>query len=275
MEPSDYPLSSDPKLEQLSAAVYVGIHSLVWLGCFIVAAAITQVSRQAIVDSALPLDPMSLQYLRFANAVADVPPIALLGAALVLMALDYALLRSLSRQSPGSVVARAVWTTFMTALPFAALAWALIALDMPFRGVTISRSKVLNQHFEVENQVRAELMGTWVATSVSRTGEPATTLSDPLTLKFSSVTAAFPDVKLESSNSAIILSGKAFIEYHGSGVCLHVFDGNTKPLSQVCVLPREPGNEMILWATTAGNRSDAHRPTERVTVITLERKGQH
>jgi hypothetical protein len=249
------------------AVVFVIIHATIWLGCFIVAAAITGVTRTEMRDAALPLGPLTLRYMQFANVVRACHPLALLGLSLVLAAVDFAVLYAIGGRSRPAEVARGLWSALVTVTPLVALALALIALDLPFRAITMSQSKVFDQWRRVESHLKDRLIGTWVATSLRKAGEAGSRTPAPVTLTFSRVEGTYPDLRAESSDQSVLLSGNSWVTYRGNGACLHLGDGK-----QLCLAPLDPGERMTLWVTPPGAVSDDHQPTENVTVLTLERR---
>jgi hypothetical protein len=120
------------------ALVFVVVHAAIWLGCFVVAAAITEVTRAELIEPALPLGPLSLRYMQFANLVKATHPLALLGLGVVLAAVDFAALLVIGGRSRLAEVGRELWSALVSVVPLVAQALALIALDLPFRAITMS-----------------------------------------------------------------------------------------------------------------------------------------
>jgi hypothetical protein len=56
------------------AAVHTAIHAMIWLACFVVAGGITRVMRGELIEAGLYCGPLTLRYLRLANAVEAYPP---------------------------------------------------------------------------------------------------------------------------------------------------------------------------------------------------------
>jgi hypothetical protein len=151
------------------AAAHVFMHATIWLACFLVAAAITRVSRAEFIEAGLPLNPLSLRYIKFASAVSAYSPPVLLGLGLALATIDLAVVYALGGRSRIAQITRMLWSTALTAIPFIVLGWALFALDLPFRVITLSRSKVLDQYRQVESHVKSQLVGKWVVAQLKKT----------------------------------------------------------------------------------------------------------
>ena len=251
------------------ALVFVVIHAAIWLGCFIVAAAITEVTRAELIEAALPLGPLSLRYMQFANLIKSSHPLALLGLGVVAAVVDFATLYAIGGRSRLAEVARGLWSTLVSVVPLILLALALIALDLPFRAITMSRSKVIEHERQVENHLKNQLVGTWLVTGIRKSGEAATTTRAPMTVTFSQVKGTYPNLRADSSDQSILMSGSAIVTYRGNGACLHLGDGK-----QLCLAPLEPGQRMTLWAGPPGASAapNDHEPTENLSVLTLVKR---
>ncbi|MGO9921006.1 MAG: hypothetical protein ACLQIB_40755 [Isosphaeraceae bacterium] len=185
------------------ALFFAVMHAAIWLGCFVVAAAITEVTRTELIEGALPLGPLSLRYMQFANFVKGSHPLALLGLGAILAAVDFAAIYAVSGRSRLAEVARGLWSTLVSVVPLVVLALALIALDLPFRAITMSRSKVLEHERQIDSHLKDQLIGTWVATSVRKTDEAGST-TPAVTISFLHVVGTFPDLRAESSGESIL-----------------------------------------------------------------------
>lgn len=277
-EPSSNPGAKAVRERSAMVAVaYVGMHSTIGLACFVVAAAITSASRAEFIELALPLNPLSLLYMRFANAVGAYSPPVPVGLGLALATIDLAIVYALGGRARIAQITRMFWSTAVTAIPFIILGCALFALDLPFRGITLSRSNVLEQYRQVEGHVISKLVGTWVVVELKRTGEVTRVPPRSMTITFSTIKGTYPDVHAESSDQTIFLSGEASVSYRGNGVCMHLdggkqANGAVSGTKQMCLLPKEPGDRMVLWIAPPDSRADDHQPTGDVTVLTLERR---
>jgi hypothetical protein len=259
------------------AVAYMLTHAAIWLACFVVGAAISKVSRAEFIEAAMPLDPLSLRYMRFANAVGAIPPILLFGLASGLFTIDLAVVYVLGGRSRIAQVTRMLWATAMTAIPFIVLVWAFFSLDLPFRGIALSHFKTMEDYRQVESHVRSQLAGTWIVTQLKRAGEAAPAPQPPVTITFSTVKAGYPVLHAESSEQRFLLSGDATVSYRGNGVCLHLngaerAGGAVGANKQTCLIPKEPGDRMVLWVAQPDSGADDHSPTEEVTVVTLVRR---
>jgi hypothetical protein len=251
------------------AAVHTAIHAMIWLACIVVAVGITRVTRGELIGGGLYCGPLTLRFLKLADAVEAPPPAALLGLALALAlaAVDFAVVYALGGRSRRAEVARIVWSAAVTATPFVALALALIALDLPFRAFAMSKSNVLNQQLQVERGLEGRLIGTWRATSLQKVGEAASLPPGALTVTFSRVKGTFPDLRAESSDESVLLSGGSSVMYRGLVPYLYLGEGK-----QVCLAPRDPGDRMTLWVAPADARLEQGRLPDEVTVVVLERQ---
>src|SRR6516225_8720389 len=77
------------------AAIHTAIHAMIWLACFVVAGGITRVTRGELREAGLFCGPLTLRFLRLADAVEAYPPEALLGLSLALAAVDFAVVYAL------------------------------------------------------------------------------------------------------------------------------------------------------------------------------------
>jgi hypothetical protein len=249
------------------AAVHTALHAMIWLACLVVAGGITGVTRGELREAGLSCGPLTLRFLRLANAVEASPPAALLGLSLALAAVDFAVVYALGGRSRRAEVARIVWSAAVTATPFVALALALIALDLPFRVFALSKSNVLDQQLQVERGLEGRLIGTWRATSLQKVGEAGSRTPGAVTVTFSRVKGTFPNLRAESSDESVLLSGKSSVMYRGLVPYLYLGEGK-----QVCLAPRDPGDRMTLWVAPAGARLDQGRLPDEITVVVLEKQ---
>ncbi len=251
------------------ALFYALIHVAIWLGCCVVPAAITEVTRTELIEAALPLGPVSLRYMQFANLVKGSHPLALLGLGAILAAVDFAAIYAIGDHSRLAEVARGLWSTLVSVVPLVGLALALIALDLPFRAITMSRPKVLEHERQTESHSKDQLIGTWVVTGIRKSGIAASRTTAPVTITFSRVNGTYPDLRADSSDGSVLVSENATVTYRGNGACLHLGDGK-----QLCLAPLQPGARMTLWAAPPGTSAvpDDHQPTENVIALTAERR---
>jgi hypothetical protein len=249
------------------AAVHTAIHAMVWLACLVVAGGITRVTRGELIGAGLYCGPLTLRVLRLADAVEACPPAALLGLGLALAAVDFAVVYALGGRSRRAEVARVLWSAAATATPFVALGLALIALDLPFRVFAVSQSNVLNQQLQVERGLEGRLIGTWRAASLQKVGEAGSRAPGAVTVTFSRVKGTFPDLRAESSDESVLLSGRSWVTCRGPVSYLSLGEGK-----QVCLAPRDPGDRITLWIAPAEARLDQGRLPDEVTVVVLEKQ---
>jgi hypothetical protein len=237
---------------------------MLWVGSFIVAGGITVVTRGELMEAGLWSPEITLRYLRLYNFAESSRVTALF--VLALAAVDFAVLYALSGRSRGAEVARGLWSTAVTAAPLVGLALALIALDMPFRTSTMARSRVRNEQLEIERRLKEQLVGTWNVVRLRKASEAGAPTSGEMTVTFSQIRGSFPDLRADSSDEAILGSGKSWVNFNGFVPHLSLADGK-----QDCLVPREPGDRMTLWVAPSGAPLDKGPPGE-VTVVTLERR---
>jgi hypothetical protein len=249
------------------AAVHTAIHATIWLACFVVAGGITGVTRGELKEAGLFCGPLTLRFLRLVNAIEACPPAALLGLSLALATVDFAVVYALGGRSCRAEIVRILWSAAVTATPFLALALALIALDLPFRAFAMRQSNLLDQQVQVERGLKGQLIGTWRATSVQKAGEAGSRTPGELTVTFSPVTGTYPDLRAESSDESVLLSGKSWVMYRGAVPYLYLGEGK-----QVCLVPRDLGDQMTLWVAPAGARLDQGRLPDEITIIALEKQ---
>jgi hypothetical protein len=249
------------------AVVHTAVHAMIWVTCFVVAGGITRVTREELKDAGMYCGPPTLHFLRLADAVEAFPPAALVGMSLALAAVDFAVVYALGGHPRRTEVARVLWSAAVTATPFVALAIALIALDLPFRAFAMRQSRTLDQQLQVERGLKGRLIGTWQATSLQKAGEAGSRTPGALSVTFSPIEGAYPDLRAESSDESVLMSGKAWVTYRGALAYLYLGEGK-----QVCLVPRDPGDRMTLWVAPAGARLDQGRLPEEITVVVVERQ---
>jgi hypothetical protein len=265
--PSNSDVQGKTERSGLVAAVHAAIHAMLWLGCFVVAAAITRVTRGELTEAGLYCGPLTLRFLRLVSAVEASPRAALLALSLGLAAVDFAVVFALGGRSRRAEVARVLWSVAVTVTPFVALAWALIALDLPFRVFAMRQSRFTDQQLQVERNLKDRLIGTWRAIRLQKAGEAPSPTPGALTVTFSRVVGTFPDLRAESSDESVLLSGNSWATCRGPVPYLSLGDGK-----QVCLAPRDPGDQMTLWVAPAGAGLDQGRLPEAMTVVVLEKQ---
>jgi hypothetical protein len=174
---------------------------------------------------------------------------------------------ALGGRSRGAEVARILWSAAVTATPFVALALALIALDLPFHVFAMRQSSVVDQQLQVERGLQGRLIGTWRATSLRKAGVAGSRTPRAVTVTFSRVRGTYPDLRAESSDESVLLSGKSWVMYRGLVPYLYLGEGK-----QVCLAPRDAGDRMTLWVAPADARLDQGRLPDEITVVVLEKQ---
>lgn len=66
------------------------------------------------------------------------------------------------------------------------------------------QAKVVNEQSRVENHLKNRLVGTWVATSVCKSGEAGSTTPAAVTISFLHVVGTFSDLRAEPSSESIL-----------------------------------------------------------------------
>jgi hypothetical protein len=264
---SDKPAASERS--GVVAAVFTLIHSMIWLACFVVAGGITVVLRRELSEAAFPLGPQTLGYLKLANAVEASPPAILLGLSLALAVVDFSVVYALGGRSRLAEIARFLWSTAVTVIPFIALALALIALGFPFQVFAMRFANLRDEQTQVEKVLKDQLIGTWRVTSrrSTNTGEGGDRTHGESTISFSRVEGAYPDLRAESSDESILRSGDSWVSCQGSVPHLYLGEGK-----QVCLANRSAGNRLTLWVTPPGAELDSGLLPESVTIMTLEKR---
>jgi hypothetical protein len=121
------------------------------------------------------------------------------------------------------------------------VALALIALDLPFRVFALSQASALDRQSQVERGLKGRLIGTWRATGLRKAGEAGSRAPWAVTVTFSRAEGATPDLRAESSDEAVLLSGRSWVTSRGPVPYLYLGGGE-----QVCLAPRDPGDRMAL-----------------------------
>jgi hypothetical protein len=131
------------------------------------------------------------------------------------------------------------------------------------------QSNIVDQQLHVERSLEGRLIGTWRATSLQKVGEAGSRTPGALTVTFSRVKGTFPNLKAESSDDSVLMSGKSSVMCRGPLPYLYLGDGK-----QVCLAPRDAGDRMTLWVAPADARLDQGRLPDEVTVVVLDKQTQ-